>query len=468
MAPSCEIGVIGLGVMGRNLLLNMADHGHVVAGFDRNPDQVKFLGRESGGNEAVKGATDVRSFAALLKRPRKVLLLVPAGDAVDSVIREILLHVAEGDLLIDAGNSHFRDTERRARELAPSGIRYLGVGVSGGEEGARHGASIMPGGPRDAYESVKGVLEDAAARADGEVCIAYLGPGSAGHYVKMVHNGIEYGLMQLIAETYDLMKRGLGLASGELAPVYDRWNRGEISAFLVESAARVLGRLDERTGRPLVDLILDTAEQKGTGTWTSQDAMDLHVPVPTIDAAVAMRNLSGLKALRVEAERALAAPQRTFRGDRERFVERIGGALLGAMILTYAQGMAQLGKASQVYGYGLSLADVARIWQGGCIIRSALLKGIRKAYERKADLPSLLLDPGLGRELESRQEELRAVVQTAAGMSIPVPAMMASLAYLDGLRSGRLPANLVQAQRDQFGAHTYERVDQAGKFHTRW
>jgi 6-phosphogluconate dehydrogenase len=462
-----EIGMVGLGVMGRNLVLNIADNGFSVAGFDKDSAQVQAL-RSEAGERSVTGAESMQEFVDLLRRPRAVMMLVPAGAPVDAVIRDLLPHLEPGDLIIDGGNSHFSDTDLRVKTLAEKDILYLGVGVSGGEHGARFGPSIMPGGSPEAYERVQPIFEAAAARVNDEPCVTYLGPGSAGHYVKMVHNGIEYGLMQLIAESYDLMKRGLGLDDDALHEVFDRWNQAELNSYLIEITSEIFVRVDEQTGRHLVDVILDEAKQKGTGMWTSQNAMELQVPVPTIDIAVAMRNLSAFEEERQAASLALDGPEADLKEDREALIERLHNALYAAVIVTYAQGMAQLRKASNVYAYDLNLEGVARIWRGGCIIRSALLEDIRAAYRTRPDLPNLLLDPHLAEQVMERQQDLRAVVRTAAELGIPAPAMMVSLAYYDGYRSAWLPANLIQAQRDYFGAHTYERVDAKGVFHTQW
>jgi 6-phosphogluconate dehydrogenase len=461
------IGMVGLGVMGRNLLLNMADNGFSVAGYDKDLDKVRAL-RSEAGARPIKGAESMKEFVSLLRSPRAAMMLVPAGEPVDAVIRDLLPHLEAGDLIIDGGNSHFSDTDLRAKTLAEKDILYLGVGVSGGEHGARYGPSMMPGGPLEAYERVQPIFEAAAAHVNDEPCVTYLGPGSAGHYVKMVHNGIEYGLMQLIAESYDLMKRGLGMSDDELHVVFDGWNQANLNSYLMEITADIFLRVDEETGKRLVDLILDEAKQKGTGMWTSQDAMELQVPVPTIDVAVAMRNLSAYEEEREAASLALYGPDIELQEDREAFVERLHNALYAAVVITYGQGMAQLRKASKVYGYDLNLEGVARIWRGGCIIRSTLLEDIRAAYRSRPDLPNLLLDSHLAEQVMERQRDLRAVVHTAADMGIPVPGMMVSLAYYDGYRSSWLPANLIQAQRDYFGAHTYERVDAKGVFHTQW
>jgi 6-phosphogluconate dehydrogenase len=397
-----------------------------------------------------------------------VMMLVPAGHPVDAVIGDLLPHLARGDLIIDGGNSHFTETNRRGKNLADQGLQYLGVGISGGEHGARYGPSMMPGGPKEAYERVRPIFESVAAHVNGDPCVTYLGPGSAGHYVKMVHNGIEYGLMQLISETYDLLKRGLGLTNDDLHDVYAEWNKGKLTGYLMEITANIFLRVDDKTGNRLVDEIRDEARQKGTGMWASQDALELQVPVPTIDMAVAMRNMSALKAERVAASQVLKGPAPTPPEDRETFMEHLREALYAGMIITYAQGMAQLRAASEAYDYGLNLEGVARIWRGGCIIRAKLLEDMRAAYHAQAGLPNLLMDPHLREEILSRQEDLRHVVRYGAEVGIPTPALMTTLAYFDAYRSARLPANLIQAQRDYFGAHTYERVDSEGVFHTQW
>jgi len=466
-ARSCELGMVGLGVMGRNLLLDMADHGHVVAGYDKNENKVAALRRESE-SRAVHGAEDLKQLISLLRKPRTVMLLVPAGHIVDEVIEELRSRLTADDLIIDGGNSHFTDTDRRAAALQAHKLHFIGMGVSGGEHGARHGPSMMPGGPREAYARVQSLLEDVAAHVDGDPCVSYLGPGSAGLYVKMVHNGIEYGVMQLVAETYDVLRRGLGLGSDELQAVFHKWNATEVRGFLIEITADIFGHTDSKTGGRLLDVILDQAKQKGTGMWASQDAMEQQMPTPTIDAAVTARDLSGLADQRHEISGRYPTEIQAFPGARPAWIEKLHGALYAAMILSYAQGLSLLRKASEHYRYNLSLEDVARIWRGGCIIRAALLEDIRAAYHRAPDLATLLLDDHLGRQLTRRLDALRAVVGQAAAAGIPTPALMASLTYIDGLRSDRLPANLIQAQRDYFGAHTYERVDGPGTFHTQW
>jgi 6-phosphogluconate dehydrogenase len=461
------IGMIGLGVMGRNLVLNMADHGFSVAGYDKAPNQVEDLRKESADRD-IFGTENINDFIALLRKPRAIMMLVPAGAPVDSVIKDLLPHLDKGDLIIDAGNSYFKDTDVRARNLTAKGIHFFGMGVSGGEEGARHGPSIMPGGPKEAYERVRPIFEAAAAKVNGDPCVTWLGPGSAGHYVKMVHNGIEYGVMQLIAEAYDLMKRGLGLNDDEVREVYALWNNGKLNGYLVEITSHIFSRQDEKTGKRLIDEILDVAKQKGTGMWTSQSAMELQVPIPTIDLAVAMRALSVFAKERELASVIYQQSYRRFSGDRDTFLTQLGRALYAAMIITYAQGLALLAVASDKYKYHLDLETVARIWRGGCIIRAALLEDIRAAFRTRPDLPNLLLDPELSKKVMANQEELRHVVRIAVDLGLPVSALMTTLGYLDAYRSAWLPANLIQAQRDYFGAHTYERIDAKGTFHTEW
>jgi len=462
-----EIGMVGLGVMGRNLVLNMADHGSTVAGYDKDIAKVEAMRTESG-ERNIGSAVNIVDFIALLRPPRAIMMLVPAGAPVDSVIKDLLPHLDKGDLIIDAGNSYFKDTDVRSRNLMAKGIQFLGVGVSGGEEGARNGPSIMPGGPRDAYKRVRPIFEAAAAKVDGDSCVTWLGPRSAGHFVKMVHNGIEYGIMQLIAETYDLMKRGLGMNDDAVHEVYGAWNKGELNGYLVEISSHIFSKLDEKTGRRLIDEILDVAKQTGTGMWTSQSAMELQVPIPTIDLAVAMRDMSVLAKEREQASAIYQRPLRQFNSDRDNFLKQLGRALFAAIILTYAQGMALLAAASTKYEYRLDLEAVARIWRGGCIIRAALLEDIRAAFRARRDLPNLLLDSNLSRKLSEHEGDLRQVVCQAAESGLPAPGFMASLSYFDAYRSGWLPANLVQAQRDYFGAHTYERIDAKGTFHTEW
>ncbi len=460
-------GMVGLGVMGGNLALNMAEHGIAVLGYDKQLGAADLLHRETGGRE-IAFAADIPSFVTQLARPRRVMMLVPAGPPVDDVIHDVAPRLAPDDILIDGGNSFFQDTDRRAQVLAKKGIHFLGVGISGGAEGARHGPSLMPGGPEAAYRRVQPVFETVAARVDDQPCTAYLGSGSAGHYVKMVHNGIEYALMQLIAETYDLLKRGLGLNDEELQATYAQWNETELSSYLLEITHQIFSRTDERTGQPLIDVILDEARQKGTGMWASQDAMELQVPTPSIDVAVAMRHLSALKEEREAASWLLARAGSARQHVRTRFLGHLRRGLYAAMIIVFAQGMALLRRASQVYGYGVNLEEVAQIWRGGCIIRAALLNLVRAAFHAKPNLVNLVTDPRLSKEITYRQKDLRAVVRGAAEWGVPCPGFMVALSYFDAYRSAWLPANLIEAQRDYFGAHSYERVDAKGSFHTEW
>jgi 6-phosphogluconate dehydrogenase len=462
-----KIGMVGLGVMGRNFLLNIAEHGFSVAGYDKDPKRVAQL-REETGDLPVQAAETVTDFLALLSKPRAVMMLVPAGPIVDSVIHDLIPHLDQGDLIIDAGNSHFTDTDLRQKTLEEKGMHFFGMGVSGGEYGARHGPSMMPGGPKQAYSVVRPVLEACAAHVDGDPCVTYLGPRSAGHYVKMVHNGIEYGIMQLLAETYDLLHHGLGLSNDELGDLFAEWNQAELNGYLVEITADIFRKVDDETGKRLIDVVLDAARQKGTGMWTSQDALSLHEPTPNIDIAVAMRNLSGLDGERAAFAKKFDASRKPYQGERDRLIEQVRHSLYAAIIMTYAEGMAQLRSASKEYEYDLNLADVARIWRGGCIIRSALLEPIREAYTQQPHLLNLLLDDTLGKAVSERITDLRTVSQTAIGLGIPTPGFTAALTYFDSLRAEHLPANLIQAQRDYFGSHTYERVDERGVFHTEW
>jgi 6-phosphogluconate dehydrogenase len=460
-------GMVGLGVMGRNLALNLADHGFSVAGHDKEGARVGQLQTEAA-DKNVAGFESMQAFVAHLEKPRTLMLLVPAGRPVDSVLDDVVPLLDAGDLVIDGGNSHYADTDRRAGKLAERRVEFIGMGVSGGEKGARHGPSMMPGGSRQGYERIREILKAAAAHVDGDPCVTYLGPGSAGHYVKMVHNGIEYALIQLLAETYDLMKRGLGYDNDAMHEVYAGWNEGDLQSFLVEITAAIFERRDEKSGNRLVDMIRDEARQKGTGRWTSQDAMNLQVPIPTIDAAVSARELSAFKAERVAAANALSVGMPAFKGDARQLVEALGHAYRFAMIVSYAQGMKLLQTAAEKYAYGTDLSDVARIWRGGCIIRAKLLEDVRAAFEEHPDLPNLIMAPRIRAGLTERHEAARRVVRAAVEMGLPAPAFAASLAYFDGYRSARLPANLIQAERDYFGAHTYERTDAEGTFHTDW
>lgn len=463
-----DIGMVGLGVMGRNLVLNMADNHYSVIGLDKDGDKVEALKNESSEEHVVTAVTSLDEFIGKLKKPRAVMMLVPAGKPVDSVIDELVPVLDKGDLIIDGGNSHFTDTNRRSEQLKEKGIHFIGVGISGGEKGARFGPSMMPGGSNELYSKVKPIFEAVAAKVDNDPCVTYLGPGSAGHYVKMVHNGIEYGLMQLLSETYDLMKKGLGLSNEELHEIFKKWNEEELQSFLVEITADIFKKKDDKADGYLVDHILDQARQKGTGKWTSQDAMELQAPVPTMDIAVSMRDMSGYKEERVAASKKLTGPDQNFKGDKQALIGKIKNALYFAFITTYAQGMAQLKAASEAYDYELHMNDIARIWRGGCIIRASLLEDIREAFTDDPELANLLVAPKLESRITERLSDIREVVKTGVDLGIPVPGLMVSLSYYDSYRSARLPANLLQAQRDDFGAHTYERVDREGIFHSEW
>lgn len=463
----CKIGMVGLGVMGRNLLLNMADHGFVVVGYDKDKEKVDSLNKESK-DRTIYGVKTIEAFLDLLQKPRAIMLLVPAGSPVSSVIKEFLPYLEPGDLIIDGGNSHFTDTNIRAEVLQAQSIQFLGVGISGGEEGARHGASIMPGGPKEAYERVHTIFEAVAAKVNNEPCVAYIGPGSSGHYVKMVHNGIEYGLMQLIAETYDVMKRGLGLNNDQLHDVYRAWNNSELNSYLIEITSNIFNKSDKKTGKGLIDEILSVAKQTGTGMWTSQSAMELQVPTPIIDLAVEMRDLSVFVKEREQANDIYKRPIHLLKIDHNTFIKQLQDAFFTAMIIVYAQGMALLSIASKHYEYHLDLEAIARIWRGGCIIRAQLLEDIRAAFRLRRELPNLLLDPNLSQKIINNQENLRKVLSQTIMIGIPTPTLTAALGYLDAYRSIWSPANLIQAQRDYFGSHTYERTDVEGIFHTKW
>ena len=463
-----NFGFMGLGVMGHMLALNMERNGFRVAMYDVGPGKVKGIAEQHPGLHLVPCET-LASFIDALERPRRIMMMVPAGSPVDAAIAGIRAALEPGDMLIDGGNSWFLDTDRRSRELEAHGIIYIGTGVSGGEQGALWGPSMMPGGQREAWELAAPVFRAIAAKAeDGEPCVAYMGPRGAGHYVKMVHNGIEYGDMQLIAEVYDILRRGLGMPAAELADQFDEWNAGEVKSYLIEITARILRHADPDGGGPLVDVILDEAASKGTGKWTSQNALDVGAPIPTINAAVESRILSSLKAQRVAASRVIRGPSPAFTGDRARLIDSARQALYASKVTSYAQGMGLLAAASAEYGFDLHPGEIAKIWRAGCIIRASLLGDIMAAYQRDPALVNLLLDDSFREAVESRQDGWRFAIQSAIGMGIPVLALSASLAYFDGYRSERLPANLTQAQRDYFGAHTYRRIDRDGSFHTDW
>jgi 6-phosphogluconate dehydrogenase len=468
-----NFGFVGLGVMGRMLALNMQRHGFRVAGYDLDPEKVRGFaapGNEQSDLPALIPCPTMAEFLAVLERPRRIMLMVPAGKPVDTAIQDLKSSLEPGDLLIDGGNTFFMDTERRSVELEALGIIYIGTGVSGGEQGALWGPAIMPGGQPQAWQLVKPIFEAIAAKVDGEPCVVHIGPRGAGHYVKMVHNGIEYGDMQLIAEAYDLLKRGLGLSNAQLAQVFGEWNQGELESYLIEITADIFSRTDPETGQAVVDLVLDEAQQKGTGKWTSQNALDLGAPTPTINAAVESRILSAYKTERVAAAQVLKGPSMTPPETTEALalIEVVREALYAAKLCSYAQGFALLRLASQEYGYDLQYAEIAKIWRGGCIIRARFLNDIRQAFTRNPQLPNLLVDPLFAEIINTRQASLRKLVSLAANNGIPALAFSSALAYYDAYRTARLPANLTQAQRDYFGAHTYRRIDREGVFHTEW
>jgi len=462
-----DFGLVGLGVMGRNFILNVADHDFTAFGYDLDEEKVKSLHEEGGNKEKVNASTNIKTFVNSLKQPRKIMLLVPAGKIVDSVIESLLPHIDKGDIIIDGGNSFYTDTDRRESELQKKGINFFGAGVSGGAKGARRGPSIMPGGSKSAYQHIKPIFEAVAAKYEGEPCVTYLGPKSAGNYVKMVHNGIEYGLLQLTSEIYDVLKKGGDYSNDELHQTYAKWNSGRLQSFLVEITSEIFEEEDDLTDERLIDMILDKAKQKGTGKWTSQNAMDLGIPVPSIDVAVSMREISALKEERIKADEIYDRPHVTLmdKGQLEIIAEE---ALYFSFIITYAQGLHQLADASREYGYELDIAEIAKIWRAGCIIRAGLLADIAEAFKTNRELPNLLLSPTFVKKVQNTVGSARELVAFGAKNGIPLPGLSNSLTYFDAYTSSRLPLNLIQAQRDYFGSHTYERLDREGVFHTEW
>jgi len=470
MAESFQFGMVGLGTMGRNLALNIADHGYSVLGLARSLEKADQF-TSYGQTPAFRGIYGADLFIAALERPRIVMTLVPAGEAVDEVIAELSQYMEPGDFFIEGGNSFFRDTERRYSELAQKGLGFIGIGVSGGEKGARIGPSMMAGGTPESYERVRPILEAVAAKYQDEPCVALLGKGGAGHYVKMVHNGIEYALMQLIAEAYDLLHRLGGLSNREISRMFEDWTEGPFGGFLTQITADVLKVEDPESGKSLVDLVLDKAKQKGTGKWTSQDAMNLGIPIPTIDAAVSARQISGLKDERIRFESELGTPfhvPKLTADDARELTDEVLVALHAAFTIAYAQGFSLLEAASQEYAMEIDLEGSARVWRAGCIIRSRLLEPLREAISVKGPGRTALSASPIRSAVALAAPQLRSVTVRAASAGIPVPCFAATLAYLDAYRTARLPANLIQAQRDYFGAHTFERVDREGVFHTEW
>jgi 6-phosphogluconate dehydrogenase len=464
-----SFGVIGLAVMGENIALNVERNGFPIAVYNRSREKTDaFMALRAQGRN-VRAAFSLEQFVASLERPRKILVMVQAGKPVDAVIQQLKPLLEEGDIIIDGGNSWFEDTERRTQELEPTGLRYIGMGVSGGEEGALNGPSLMPGGTKSSYEYLSPIFNKIAAQVDDGPCVTYIGPGGSGHYVKMVHNGIEYGDMQLIAEAYDLLKNVGGLSAAQLHEVFAQWNTtDELDSFLIEITANIFPYVDPESKIPLVDLIVDAAGQKGTGLWTVKTALDIGVAIPTITAAVNARIMSSIRDERIAASKQISGPNAKYGGDIAAFVNMVRDALYCSKICSYAQGMALLSTASKTYNWELNLGEMARIWKGGCIIRAGFLNKIKKAFDENPALPNLLLAPEFKQTILDRQAAWREVIVTAAKLGIPVPAFSASLDYFDSYRRDRLPQNLTQAQRDYFGAHTYKRIDKEGSFHTEW
>lgn len=462
-----DIGMVGLGVMGKNLLLNITDKGFSGIGLDKDTQKVSSFTKEAG-SVNLQGTSSPSEFMDSLTSPSKVMMLVPAGTVVDAVIDELLPYLEKGDLLMDGGNSYFEDTDRRIQRLAKMGIHYMGVGISGGEEGARYGPSIMPGGTPESYEMVAPIFEAIAAKVKGEPCVTYIGNRSAGNYVKMVHNGIEYALMQLIAESYHLMKAGFGLSDAELKDVFDQWSKGELNSFLMEITANIFAKMDAGGSELLLNHILDSARQKGTGKWTSQNAMDLQVPAPSIDMAVMVRDMSAHKEERVAANAMYQKESVKGDIDSKQAVEKLQHALYFCFVTVFAQGFSMIKTASESYGYEIELEEIAKIWRGGCIIRAAMLEDFRKAFKDNPELTNIMVNTEIAGKLSEYQGDARECIKMSMDTQIPMAAFMASITYFDLYKSSYLPVNLIQAQRDYFGAHTYERTDKDGSFHTDW
>ena len=468
METQFDFGMVGLGTMGCNLLLNMADNHFAVVGFDINRAKAEEFEASANPGTIVKGFYQLSSMVQQLKKPRKIMMLVPAGKPVDDVINNLFPLLEKDDIIIDGGNSHFTDTLARIKFLEEKGIHFMGIGISGGEMGARTGPSIMPGGDEAAWKQVKPILEAVSAKVNGEPCVAYMGKWAAGHYVKMVHNGIEYAIMQLISEVYDILKRGAGLTNDELHEVFKKWNEGDMQSFLLEITADIFTHKDADTGKAMVDVILDKAGSKGTGKWTSQNSMDLAMPIPTIDMAVAMRDISVYKDERIAAAALYGSDAKTAKLDKEKFISQLHDALYFATIICYAQGFALLHKASSELDMNIPIPDVVKIWRGGCIIRSALLDSFYKVYKKDPSLSNMLLDKKIARMIKNKEKKLRMIIRQVTAMRIPIAGLTSSLAYFDAYCSSQLPTNLIQAQRDFFGAHMYQRVDKEGMFHNEW
>jgi 6-phosphogluconate dehydrogenase len=463
-----DFGMVGIGVMGSNFLLNMADKGYKVIGFDLDASKVKKLEDEATPGTTVKGVITLEEMVKQLDKPRRIMMLVPAGKPVDNVIENLLPFIEKDDVIIDGGNSHYVDTLKRVKYLEEKGIHFMGMGVSGGEEGARKGPSIMPGGDMAAWKRVQPMLEAVSAKVNGEPCVAYMGKDAAGHYVKMVHNGIEYAIMQLISEAYDMMKRGLGLNNDELSDVFEKWNEDGLQSFLIEITSEIFLRKDDETGKEIVDIISDKAGSKGTGKWTSQDAMELPVSIPTIDTAVALRTLSGYKDERVAAAELYQSKTKDLKGKTSADIKKLQDALQFATIIAYAQGLTMLYKASSELKMDIPLADVVKIWRGGCIIRSSLLEVFYKAFKKDKTLSNILLNKNIVKLIKKTEKNARNVVKLALQSKIPVTGLTSAIGYFDAYCTPYMATNLIQAQRDFFGAHTYERIDKPGIFHTEW
>lgn len=458
-------GMIGLGVMGRNLALNIADNGFSITGHDKSEKMLQFF-EEEGKKHNLKGYADVNEFIDNLQSPRTIILLVPAGPIVDSVIEELIPLLEKGDIIVDSGNSHYTDTSRRSTYLADKDIHFFGMGISGGEEGARFGPSLMPGGDKKAYAVVKDMLEAVSAKVNGDPCVTYIGPGASGHFVKMTHNGIEYAIMQLLAEAYEIMKNGLDYDNDQIQKVFNDWNNGRLQSFLMEVTKDIFLYKDVKTGNLLVDMIKDQAKSKGTGKWTSQVAMDVDVPIPSIDAAVATRSLSKLKSLRVELEKAFGG-QDKIKAEKD-FINDLEEAFYFSMVSAYAQGLHLLTQASNEFKYELNLAEISKIWRGGCIIRATFLEDIYQAYSKNPSIQHLFQDANIQSQLNKAIKGTRNVICSSLQAGIALPCFSTALTYFDTLKTGRMPSNLTQAQRDFFGAHTFERIDEEGVFHANW